>query len=510
MSEKETLIFGPPGCGKTYTLINIVKNALQEGTSPDRIGFVSFTRKSITEARERAGAELGLTPQDTPYFRTLHSMGFMWLGMRKDQIINIYDLKQIGLEMGMVFDNKEVYDEDGQLQLSVKEGNKYLTLIQRAKMRMISLLDEFNDNADHKMHWQLLVKLDKLYQNYKREMGKFDFTDMIEQMVLQGTGPNLDILIVDEAQDLTPLQWEQVKVLSRHAKRVFYAGDDDQAIFRYTGVDVRKMLNACSNKRVLAQSYRTPRAIHQLSANVADRIETRESKEWSPRDEQGNVEYHMSIDTLDMNQGSWTVMSRTVKGLNDMVGELKRDGCMFLKNGRLSFNQDLLEGMTTWSRLGRGEKIAVNDAIKMYSLMPKQGDNARIQRGKAKSLEILDPVNLLSFEDLTANHGLLAPKTMPAQEALNLSDEDQLYWNALCRKYSDGIPLDPKIKLSTIHRMKGGEDQNIVLLLDMGYLPYQTLMNQPDDEHRVFYTAVTRTKENLHVINPQTDYGYLL
>jgi superfamily I DNA/RNA helicase len=510
MDAKETLIFGPPGCGKTYTLINIVKEALQNGTPPDRIGFVSFTRKSIEEARNRAGAELGLTAQDTPYFRTLHSMGFMWLGMRKDQIINIYDLKQIGLQMGMVFDNREVYDEDGLLQISAKEGNKYLTLIQRAKMRMIPLAEEFNDNGDYKMHWELLVKLDTVYHNYKREMGKFDFTDMIEQMVLQGTGPNLELLIVDEAQDLTPLQWEQVKVLARNAKRVYYAGDDDQAIFRYTGVDVRKMLSACSDKRVLEQSYRTPRVIHDLSASLARRIEVREPKLWRPRDEEGSIQHHMSIDELNVDQGSWTVMSRTVKGLNNMADELKRDGRMFLKNGRLSFDQDTLDGMKTWARLSRGEKVSVDDAMNMYSLMPKQGDNARVQRGMAKTLELIDPTAPLTFDDLKNSHGLLPPKDMPAQEALNLSHEDQVYWNALCRRYADGIPLSPEIKLSTIHRMKGGEDDNIVLMLDMGYMPYQTLLYDPDDEHRVFYTAVTRTKQNLHIIDARTDYGYPL
>ena len=54
------LIFYPPGCGKTYTLINIVKQELANGTPPDRIGFVSFSKKSISEAILRAGSELGL------------------------------------------------------------------------------------------------------------------------------------------------------------------------------------------------------------------------------------------------------------------------------------------------------------------------------------------------------------------------------------------------------------------------------------------------------------------
>ena len=80
MTEK--LILGPPGCGKTHTLINIVKEQLQDGVNPERIAFVSFSKKSVEEARLRASSVLDLPSDKVPWFRTLHSIGFKWLGMK--------------------------------------------------------------------------------------------------------------------------------------------------------------------------------------------------------------------------------------------------------------------------------------------------------------------------------------------------------------------------------------------------------------------------------------------
>ena len=145
----EKLLLGPPGCGKTYRLVEIVKEELQKGVSPDKIGFVSFSKKAIEEAKMRTVSELGLALDNVPWFRTLHSIGFQWLGMNSDQILSRYDFNQLGLELGMLFDQGTATSmEDGLLPTSAKEGNKYIETIGKASLRCVSLEQQYNEKTD--------------------------------------------------------------------------------------------------------------------------------------------------------------------------------------------------------------------------------------------------------------------------------------------------------------------------------------------------------------------------
>ena len=107
---------------------------------------------------------------------------------------------------------------------------------------------------------------------------------MIERFIKEGTSPKFDLLIIDEAQDLAPIQWKMVKeVLVPNSEEVYYAfGDDDQAIYSWMGVDVKHFLNASKIKILLEDSHRVPNHIHELAQNITDEISIREKKEWKP------------------------------------------------------------------------------------------------------------------------------------------------------------------------------------------------------------------------------------
>ena len=88
-----------------------------------------------------------------------------------------------------------------------------------------------------------------------------------------------------------------------------------------------------------------------------------------------------------------------------------------------------------------------------------------------------------------------------------ISEYDVAYIRRLLDLGED-LQKEPRIKTSTIHQAKGGECDNVVVLTDIGKIVYKSYTKNPDDEHRVFYVAVTRAKENLYIVDPQTTNFY--
>ena len=70
------------------------------------------------------------------------------------------------------------------------------------------------------------------------------------------------------------------------------------------------------------------------------------------------------------------------------------------------------------------------------------------------------------------------------------------------------LTKQPRISLSTVHGAKGGEADNVILLSDVAQRTYKEIQRLPDNERRVLYVGLTRTKNNLHVIVPKTNYHF--
>ena len=507
MGSNSTLIFGPPGCGKTHTLIESVKEALTNGTPPDRIAFVSFTKKAIREATDRACAEFNLTDKDLPHFRTLHSMAFRGLGLQSSDMLARTDWKVIGQQLGLVFDGaNSISPEDGMIMpVAVGNGDKYLEIMHRARYKLVTMDQEYNHVGNRELYYALFDRIERVVSEYKRQLFKWDFVDLIESYIENVEPPFLDLLIVDEAQDLTPLQWKMVQKIALSAKKVLYAGDDDQAIHRWTGVDVELFLNCSEQTRILTQSYRLPISVHGLSQHMVQRINNRKEKDFRPTSHEGTVNFHRSLEELDFSTGSWTLMARTNSIVKGWGEQMEDAGLLYSIKGRSSIDPVTAEVISFWKILRQGGKLPLASVIKLYETVPKMGDFRVVKRGSSKLLETVNPESFLSYEDLSVDYGMVAPQDRDPMDVARLGTHAKQYIQAIERRGGDIMSV-PKVKLSTFHAMKGGEDDNCVVSMSTPRVcaesPHQ------DDEHRAFYVGVTRSKNNLHVIESHKGYRY--
>jgi len=170
------------------------------------------------------------------------------------------------------------------------------------------IINEYNKiriNPDMDLEYKDTIAFEhvaKATDEYKAAKGKKDFTDLLTEGLIAAKNLDLsgvDALIIDEAQDLSPLQWDIVRVLSTKINDVFIAGDDDQEIYGFNGASAESMLRLPAegySVRILPQSYRIPERVHSLSQKLIATVQDRYYKPYAPREEKGLVRKYSDIE----------------------------------------------------------------------------------------------------------------------------------------------------------------------------------------------------------------------
>lgn len=499
MTVAPEIILGPPGTGKTTTLLGIVDEELSGGLAPDRIGYVSFTKRAASEATERACARFSLRREQLRYFRTLHSMCFNALGLSNGDVLEGKKLVEFGDWLGVELSEMRASD-DGTL-FGFTPGDRALFMENLARVRCVPLREQYDLSHDS-LPWPLVERLSRGMTQFKADMHLLDYTDMLSQFAASAWSPDLEVLVVDEAQDLSLLQWRVVDKLARSARRVVIAGDDDQAIYRWAGAAVEYFIEMRGRVRVLGQSWRCPPEVQALSSEIIQRVGHRREKLWSPRDAPGTVTRVQSFDEVDLGGEDVLVLGRNAFALRDVMQPIRADGIIYDWRGHSSVSQGILEAVRSWEALRAGQEVTADEVRRVYEYMTS---GLGVRRG-FKTLPGVPPAQSVTMQWLQESGGLMRGEIW--HEALDRIPTEEMLYLLRARQRGESTSGRPRVRLSTIHGAKGGEAEHVVLLRDMADRTWQEAYTNPDDEARVWYVAVTRAKSRLTIVAPSGRMAY--
>jgi len=350
-------------------------------------------------------------------------------------------------------------------------NSEYLNLINLARVRQTSPLDELDRN-EHlgKVERFKLEAIAAEISDYKKVNGLIDFTDMLDKFLDKGDVKNkFDVIFVDEAQDLSLIQWKMIeKIEEDNQCDVWVAGDDDQAIFGWAGADVDSFINWKAKEIPLQRSERVPSEIQVKALEIIDRVQdNRLSKDYFPKKESGEILMQFKLSAIDMTKGDWLILARTNPLLKPIPRYLKSQGLFFETVQGNSIGKTLFEDIDYWNKMRKGEKIPEVQEQRVLERMSKRNNK----------LEWYDAFDKVASSKKDYLRSMLAN--------------------------GENLNKKPRIKVSTIHGAKGGEATNVVLFLNQTKNTMKAAgksVAKQDEEYRVWYVAVTRTMQKLYLI----------
>ena len=460
--------FGPPGTVKTHRLISRAKSYIRIGTPLHQIGYFAFTKKAADVARKRMPVE----SDKLDFFRTLHSFAFQQLDLSKVMVMQPDDYVKIGKKLNIKVKYYDKYNKEEIFYLNIE--SPYFAMIGRAMNRCTTVREEYDRNEHNRkeVDWYILKDLDENLKAYKSATGKLDFNDMINRLIDKEDLPKFKTIFIDEAQDLSPLQWKLFDKLKEHADDIYLAGDDDQAIFAWAGADVDRFIQEPGKEKVLKYSKRISKAVQEQSQLPLEKIRgLRKEKIYYPRDFEGEAMRINNLDYINLYEGKYLILTRTIHRLVEMAKELRKRNLYYQIRKEKSFPVRLYNASINYNSWCRDIELDEKEIkqIEEFTGIPKKEWN--------KDVEWFD-----------------------AFEESKLSDREYIK-NMLDN--GENLDEDARIYLSTIHAAKGGEEDNVILCLDLGRTPKKVSKksdSKNDEEHRVWYVGSTRARNNLYML----------
>tara|TARA_R110000868_G_scaffold157974_1_gene385618 strand:- start:939 stop:2381 length:1443 start_codon:yes stop_codon:yes gene_type:complete len=464
-------LYGPPGTGKTTTLIRLVEEEVKKGTPLHEIAYLSFTKAAAEVVKDRMRA----TSKDMRWFKTIHAACLKLNGMTGN-VINYHDKRDFS-DTGKFYisDIEDELEKGFNPAMRAWHYSLHTGIPEHKVIAGMPLNPCFRAYDAFKDAWNA----------YKAAKFKCDFMDMLTDY--SGAPLPCKVVFLDEAQDLSNLQWGIFEKLIAGAERVYLAGDDDQAIYGFIGGSEYGFLEyPADEEEVLDTSFRVPATIGRRADKVIHKVKHRKEKfvNWSKN--KGSYET-LNLDTMMIPWHKYVaeykdimVLARHRKVAREFSDSLNYIAMphSFDKHGIQDWRETKFAH--TYFLLREGGTCSPSKAA---NLVKAAGyDDSKI-RSIARHKKV-------TFDDIPFDD---FPFRGPRYDTIKLM---------VRQKGFEALNTKPKIKISTMHGAKGDEAELVIIVPDCNSIVKDNI-NTPN-ELRLSYVAMTRAQKKVIVMVPRS------
>lgn len=435
--EGPLLVLAGPGSGKTFTITQRILYLLQEFHIPaEQILVITFTKAAALSMQNRFREQ---SEQIYPVnFGTFHSCFYHIL--RQSQVLQQHKLatesdKKTILKSIYAINSSSMSQTGNQYASPDFNHKKTIVYDKESASRFLQAFSFYKNTGDaagakKKLSTEYQESFFPIFEAYEKERERrrlLDFDDMVYQCrrLLMEDGSlraywqsRFSHILMDEFQDINPMQYEVVKLLTGERTQLFAVGDDDQSIYGFRGSEpacLKQFQEEFQAKTVhLSLNYRSTPQIVEASLKVISENKQRFEKALKSAKEQDIHSGQISLRAFEEREEQYAYLAEQIKTFLDLSGiQLENLGVLFRTNSymqgfaarlsRLGIPYDMKEKMTSIY-----EHFIVKDIMAYLLLAEGAGDREQL-------LQILNkPLRYLSREAL-GWQGNLEQQTIRAQ-----------------------------------------------------------------------------------------------